>query len=278
MISSKWFSKLYKIKTLLKVCSSLKLALPVSISLTAGSHTDTSWKMSTLRNKLDFKIKKTTNVGKKGTPYLHRPTWILHLQDQARTQGLVQSILIHFLVQFMALSRCLDCILALECNHTRTQDMDWLELKVELMPAAVCSSYHSVCVCWSRSVTAVVHDCPLQTLPSYYKSKKTLTRRQKHCIFYNLSHRTNVCASHTHSCCNECGYTKPEHTLFRLIWGDVLCLVSSHLQSFSVCLWWHDLYIVLSPPPAPWPLNLSLSHASIFTPLACRKKRWKSLG
>lgn len=38
------------------------------------------------------------------------------------------------------------------------------------------------------------------------------------------------------------------HSLFRLIWGDVICPVSSHLQSFPVCLLWHDLYIVLSTP------------------------------
>lgn len=38
------------------------------------------------------------------------------------------------------------------------------------------------------------------------------------------------------------------NTLFRLIWGDVICLVSSHLQSFCFCLLWHDVYIVLSTP------------------------------
>lgn len=44
-------------------------------------------------------------------------------------------------------SLCLDCIPLLECKHTMTQVMDWMEMKVELMPAAVCSCYHSVCVC-----------------------------------------------------------------------------------------------------------------------------------
>lgn len=43
--------------------------------------------------------------------------------------------------------------------------------------------------------------------------------------------------------------TRPHQlALFRLIWGDVICLVSSHLQSFLVCLLWHDLSIVLSTP------------------------------
>lgn len=31
-------------------------------------------------------------------------------------------------------------------------------------------------------------------------------------------------------------------------YGEMSCLVSAHLQSFPVCLLWHDIYIVLSTP------------------------------
>lgn len=76
-------------------------------------------------------------------------------------------------------------------------------------------------------------------------------------------HMTNVCASHAHSCCNEGGSTKPWHTLFRLIWGDVLCLVSSHLQSFSVCL-----FVVA------WPLHSLVSTSCSLTLELVSKSRF----
>lgn len=79
-------------------------------------------------------------------------------------------------------TRCFDCIPLMEYNQPRTRAMDWVKREVELMPAAVCSLCHSVCVCVLITVTAAVHDCPLQTRPSHCKPE-TWGRKCSQVIF-----------------------------------------------------------------------------------------------
>lgn len=153
-----------------------------------------------------------------------------HPGSLTTTRGLAPSIHSHFL----SAPRLHSSIAFL---RLKTKGMERLEGEGELMPTPVCSWYHSVCVC----VTTAVHGCPLQALPSHYKLKIS----PFYTVIIEKSLKRPV---FTRARC-----TRPSLTLFRLIWGEAICLMSSHLQSFSVCLWWHDLYIVLSPPLPPPP-------------------------
>lgn len=170
--------------------------------------------------------------------------------------------------------------IAFLCWNVRTQWMDWMEMKVELMPAALCSYYHSVCVCVCVCLITVCHcygawlppaDTPfiLQTQnieqTSVLYTSHIFKKQKKHNTMCQMHH---IRSHNTHSS----GW----HGEMSTVWCPP---ISGHFLfvCLFVCVLRHDLYIVLSPP-LPWPLNLSLSHASIFTPLACRKKRWKSLG
>ncbi len=120
------------------------------------------------------------------------------------------------------------------------------------MPTTVCSLYHSVCV-----FITLCHCCSAW-LPPADTPFILQAQDDRRYFFQDFYFRPVSTSSYMHTknkrcqndlfSCVSVWCTSPWHTLFRLIWGDVICLVSSHLQSFPVCLLWHDLYIVLSTP------------------------------
>lgn len=180
-----------------------------------------------------------------------------HPGSLTTTRGLAPSIHSHFL----SAPRLHSSIAFL---RLKTKGMERLEGEGELMPTPVCSWYHSVCVC-------VCHYCGAW-LPS---AGTPLTLQAQDISFLHCHHWKKF----ETTCFHESAMHKAvPHTLQvdmgRSHMSNVL--PSSVIFCLSVVAW--PLHSLVPPPPPLDPLNLSKSHASIFTPLAFRKKRWKSLG
>lgn len=194
------------------------------------------------------------------TAYLHLPSCILHPQDQAPDSINSCSLPVQ------STSPCwFDRIPDAGMRDTRRGNR--LEVSSELMPQPQCVVLITQCVCvcvyHSRSLlwcmTAPCGHSHLTTSCLRVFISAWKKERKKKRILRTVTLQVDMGRCHFMS-----GVVpSPSHSplLFVVAWPQHSLVHHPHPS-----------------PPSSTPWTLSLSHASIFTPLACRKKRWKSLG